>query len=227
MAAVYADTLPVTTHVYVIDGELAYVGALDMKANQRLFKLYGSLKEKPRVLSIRSVGGSVLTGISLGSWVRANNLDVKVLEYCLSSCANYVFPAGGRKIVSNFALIGYHGGANSLYLRVSEASKKLLAEQSRSKEFRKMADSMLKDVRNQAQQELAFLKTLGVEADLVSRGQADRHQGLFKEYPEMTGWTYSLADFDHMGVHRIDVINPPWLPILQLGKAKFLVLPLQ
>lgn len=179
------------------------------------------------MLSIQSVGGSVLTGISLGSWVRANNLDVKVLEYCLSSCANYVFPAGGRKIVSNFALIGYHGGANSLYLRVSEASKKLLAEQSQSKEFMKMADSMLKDVRNQAQQELAYLKTLGVEADLVSRGQEDRYQGLFKEYPEKNGWTYSLADFDHMGVHRIDVINPPWLPILQLGEAKFLVLPLK
>ncbi len=227
MAAVYADTLGVTTHVYVIDGELVYAGALDTLANRRLFRLYESLKEKPKVLSIQSVGGSVLTGISLGSWVRANSLDVKVLEYCLSSCANYVFPAGRRKIVSNFALIGYHGGANSAYLGISAASKKVLAEQPRSEGFRKMADSMLKSVRNQAQQELAFLKILGVDVDLVSRGQEDRYQGLFKEHPKTKGWTYSAADFERMGVHRIDVINPPWLPNLQLGEAKFLVLPPQ
>jgi hypothetical protein len=227
MAAVHADTLPVTTQVYVIDGELAYVGALDMQANQRLFKLYESLEEKPKVLSIQSIGGNVLTGISLGRWVRANGLDVRVLEYCLSSCANYVFPAGGRKIVSNFALIGYHGGASSAYLGLFAASKKVLAEQPRSEGFKKLADSMLNDVRNQAQQELAFLKTLGVDADLVSRGQEDRYQRLFKEHPETKGWTYSAADFERMGVHRIDVINPPWLPTLQLGEAKFLVLPAQ
>lgn len=227
MMAAYAGTLPPTTHVFVNDGEISYVGALDGEANQRLFKLYESLKEKPKVLSIQSVGGNVLTGISLGRWVRANNLDVKVLEYCLSSCANYVFPAGGRKIVSNFALIGYHGGANSLYANLSKASNKWLDEKPRSKEFRSMAEGMLKDVREQAQQELAYLKTLGVDTDLVSRGQEERYRMLLKEVPEKSGWTYSLADFERMGVHDIDVINPPWRSVLQLGEARFLILPPQ
>jgi ATP-dependent protease ClpP protease subunit len=227
IGGVRADTLPVATHVYVIDGELAYVGELDNQANLRLFKLYESLKDKPKVLSIQSIGGSVGTGMSLGNWVRARNLDVKVLEYCLSSCANYVFPAGARKIVSNFAVIGFHGGADSTYQRVSEATEKLQAAKPRSKEFREAAAGMLNDIRNQAQQELAYLRTIGVEADFVSRGQEDRYRSLFKDHPEVVGWTYSVADFDRMGVHGIDVINPPWLPKLQVREAKFLVLPSQ
>lgn len=32
------------------------------------------------------------------------------MDFCLSSCANYVFTAGERKIVSSNAMNGFHGG---------------------------------------------------------------------------------------------------------------------
>src|SRR5689334_6314296 len=98
------------TQVFVDNGELNYVGVLDEQANARLFALYDGLKDKPATLAIRSPGGPTTHGLALGKWVLDHKLDVKVMEYCMSSCANCVFPAGAHKVVSNFAVIGLHGG---------------------------------------------------------------------------------------------------------------------
>lgn len=187
--AVRAAPADYASQVYAVDGELAYVGQLDKEANQRLFTLYDSLTDKPKVLSIKSIGGAVLVGIELGNWVRAHKLDVKVMEYCLSSCANYVFPAGNRKVVSNFAVIGFHGGANSTYRSMVDASKKTLIN--RPEEVQQMAALMLKDLQAQARQEQEYLEMIGVKADMVSRGQEDRHLALYKNNPKAVGWTYS------------------------------------
>lgn len=112
-----------TTQVYLGEGELNYVGYLDEQANQRLFSLYEGLKDKPATLAIRSRGGDVVHGMALGEWVHAHKLDVRVMEFCLSSCANYVFTAGARKIVSSNAMIGFHGGLGSKEMSIGGARK--------------------------------------------------------------------------------------------------------
>ncbi|WLI91118.1 hypothetical protein Q4S45_08360 [Massilia sp. R2A-15] len=226
ISGLHAETSSAPTHIYVADGELIYVGEIDELANQLLFTLYDSLTDKPTVLSIQSQGGNVIPGMALGRWVRARKLDVKVMEYCLSSCANYVFPAGGRKVVSNFAVIGFHGGANSLYLRVAEATNKMLSA-GPSEEIKKMASGMLKDMQATAQQELTYLKALGVREDLVSLGQEERYQPIYKNNPNTVGWTYSVDDFARMGVRDIVVVNPPWSPKLLSAQQQFWILPLQ
>ena len=115
-----------TTQVYFSNGQLEYIGPINQQANQQLIALYDSLAAKPAVLSIRSPGGEVNAGMDLGGWVRAHKLDVRVMEFCLSSCANYVFPAGIKKIVSNFAMIGYHGGpGDAAKLTLDENAQKI------------------------------------------------------------------------------------------------------
>ena len=109
-ACLAALALPVTAaaapsaQVFIDNGELNYIGYLSSEANQRALALFESAQVKPAILSIRSKGGPTDAGIELGRWVHARGLTVKVMEYCFSSCANYVFPAAPRKLVSNFAV---------------------------------------------------------------------------------------------------------------------------
>jgi len=60
-------------------------------------------------LIIDSEGGNVGYGIELGNLVYNHHLDVKVENLCVSSCANYVFTAGKRKILEPGSLVVWHG----------------------------------------------------------------------------------------------------------------------
>jgi hypothetical protein len=213
------------TQVYLDHGELNYVGLLDEQANARLFALYDGLKDKPTTLSIRSEGGPTGHGLALGQWVHDHKLDVKVLEYCMSSCANYVFPAGAHKVVSNFAVIGLHGGLSSASVNFDESTKKML-DAMPPKERQAMIDQIHGSIRKDAVKEQAYLKALGVRADYVTLGQEERHQRLYRDDPKTVGWTYTLEDFGRMGIHDISVINPPWRPGSALKNVSFQVLKL-
>lgn len=61
-----------------------------------------------RVLVIDSEGGEVEAAIRLAQLVREHGWDVAVKNKCLSACANYVFPAGKRKIVLPNSWVGIH-----------------------------------------------------------------------------------------------------------------------
>lgn len=214
-----------TTQVFHDQSGLHYVGPLDEQANAKLFALYDSLKEKPDTLAIRSKGGPTTEGMALGQWVHDHKLDIKVLEYCLSSCANYVFPAGAHKVVSNFAVIGLHGGLSSTSFSYGESTKKML-DALPPKERQTLIDQMTASIKGDAVKEQAYLKALGVRADYVTLGQEERYQKLYREDPKVLGWTYSLEDFGRMGIHDISVINPPWRPGAALKGVAFAVIKL-
>jgi hypothetical protein len=214
------------TQVFHDHGELHYVGPLDEQANAKLFALYDSLTDKPDKLAIRSEGGSTTQGLALGQWVRDHKLDVKVLEYCLSSCANYVFPAGVHKIVSNFAIIGLHGGLSSTSFNYDDATKKMLAAMP-AKKRQALIDEINASIRGDAVQEQVYFKTLGVRGDYVTLGQQERYQKRYRDDPKVMGWTYSLEDFGRLGIHDISVINPPWRPGAAMKNLSFVVLKLE
>jgi len=219
-----------TTQVFVDRNELVYFGELDQQANTRLFALYDSLKDKPATLSIRSVGGPTGAGLQLGQWVRDRKLDVKVMEYCMSSCANYVFPAGIHKVVSNFAVIGLHGGLNStsFSLNLDPDTQKMLdtlTPEQRKAWMDKTMKELMASIKPDADKEQAYLKALGVRADYVTLGQQDRYKRLMDD-PKTLGWTYSLEDFGRLGIRDITVINPPWRPGSALKNVSFPVLTL-
>jgi len=71
-------------------------------------------------LVITSGGGLVDAALDLAEAVHARHLDVEVPSTCLSSCANYVFPAGRRKLLARPGAVRWHGTmAHVLYLQVS------------------------------------------------------------------------------------------------------------
>lgn len=220
LASPPARSAPETTQVFLENEQLNYIGGVNEDANKRLFALYDSLAVKPTVLSIRSKGGPVTAGMPLGRWVRERGLDIKVMEYCMSSCANYVFPAGRRKVVSNFAVIGYHGGPSSGQYGFTDDTQKMVDAMPPAQR-KAFLDDLDKSIRTDGEQERAYLRWLGVREDLSTLGQQDRYQQRNSADPNVLGWTYSLEGFAKFGVRDITVINPPWKPGSAMKKAKF------
>src|SRR5690606_2634725 len=72
----------------------------------------GKLSEKHEIreVVVSSEGGSALAGMAIGLLIQREGLNVRVEGYCVSTCANYLFPAGREKILSREALIVFHGG---------------------------------------------------------------------------------------------------------------------
>ena len=112
IAAVLWLASPATADISVAAGSARYTGPISAEQNQRLFKAVHG--EGVKRLVITSSGGDVEAGIALGLWVFSHRLDVVVPEYCLSSCANYVFPAGRHKSIDAGALVAWHGNYNHL-----------------------------------------------------------------------------------------------------------------
>src|SRR6476619_4161144 len=95
LAALYCSTAQAAgpAQVFMDNGELNYIGEISAEANNQAFALFATLSEKPSVLNSRSKGGDTEAGMARGKWVHRQGLSVKVLEFCFSSCANYVFTA--------------------------------------------------------------------------------------------------------------------------------------
>lgn len=194
------------TRVSIDKDELQYVGYLDDAANAQLFALYERLSPKPSVLAITSKGGEVQTGLALGEWVHAHGLDIKVMEYCLSSCANYVFTAGAQKIVSNVAVIGFHGGVGSTQFALSGELKARYAAMTKAQQEAYWVE-FRNDLRPALEREAGFFKLIGVRQDITTYGQADRFKNIVAD-----GWTFSADGFRRFGVDRIRVLDGPWRP---------------
>lgn len=102
--------------------------------------------------------------MELGAWVHAHKLNVRVMEFCFCSCANYVFPAAVKKTVSNFAMVRYHGGPGGpLQIELDDA---LTATQRKA-----FLDDIEKQRAQSGRREAEFYRTIGVRTDLSTLGQ--------------------------------------------------------
>jgi hypothetical protein len=97
------------------EGIARYVGSLSDEVVDRFIS--GAEARSVKYLLISSQGGTVLAGVRLGEWVRSRGVSVAVDQLCMSSCANYVFPAGREKIIRPHSLVVWHGGAEQKNFR--------------------------------------------------------------------------------------------------------------
>jgi hypothetical protein len=88
---------------------LVYTGLIVADAVARA---RGLLEASPQVTEvvINSAGGDVEAGMDFGEAIHERALDVRVAGgLCMSSCANYVFPAGRHKTIEPGSLVLWHG----------------------------------------------------------------------------------------------------------------------
>lgn len=86
---------------------------IDGEINKATFeKVRRFLKRGGRDIVVNSVGGDVQYGQKIAAAFLGRDIGVSVENYCLSSCANYLFLAASRKSLQPGAVLGFHGGAN-------------------------------------------------------------------------------------------------------------------
>lgn len=160
------------------DDTLTFMGVLSDDVVDEMIKFVPQERELKRLV-INSPGGPVSAGITLGNWVFDRKLDVEVDSQCLSSCANYVFTAGKRKIIRKYSLVAWHGGAKQKDFREDAARiERIIWDKNAGKdtheddeEFFKKKSIWYENQKKILAREEAFFRKIGVLEYLVRAGQ--------------------------------------------------------
>lgn len=112
----YANNASPPTVSINTQGELNFQGSITFTNYQTLVKLYQDAKIKPTTLFINSLGGDGLAGILLGEFIHQHALKLVITDYCMSSCANFVFTASPDITLEQNTLIVFHGSFNQVNL---------------------------------------------------------------------------------------------------------------
>lgn len=192
------------------DGEwIVYRGDFTADANTEAQRL---LEQHPgaRGLRVMSNGGSITHGIALGEWLAASGRDVYIDELCFSSCANYVFPAGRRKLLSRHATLGWHGGTRQWDDATAMCRLQTGAVRQDAVAF---ADCLV-TAEALRQRETQLYEQLGVDPGIMVFGFLPGAN--YPALPTDIAWTYSLDDLAQFGLVGITVDGRRWTPRFEL-----------
>ena len=152
--------------------------------------LVDSVRERGMPLErivVTSRGGDSVYGKLFGLWVYENALDVQVREICLSSCANYVFPAGKNKYVEENALVVWNGSVLSPAGKCSGLEDEEGAAQETGN---RLAEKAL---------EREFYGIVGVDPEIASCLESEEEGGTVP----IVGSTLSIENMKRFGIGNV------------------------
>jgi hypothetical protein len=114
---------------------------------------------------------------------------VEVPESCLSSCANYVFPAGRHKLLGRPDAVGWHGNMAHVLYR----------EQSGQERW---SPPVMADARRLARREAEFFRRIGVDGFVCWFGK-------IPPYAEREFYFLSARDMARFGIRDVVVRAAP------------------
>jgi hypothetical protein len=177
---------------------LAYTGYLNPAGADRAVDLLAGGHFK--VLRIDSTGGEIMSSMRIGRVLHERRIDVVVRNLCLSSCANYVFPAGARKVIEPGAIVAWHGDARQpttlLRIELLKEWEQSLGRNAVSPHDRKW----MGDVRERIAAQDAYYAHIGVRDGIARLGH--------EVSPVVSGfWALPAADMAAFDIRRIEA--PP------------------
>ena len=154
-------------------------------------------------LTINSGGGDVEAALELAGLIRDNQLDVEVEVWCLSSCANYIFPSGKKKTISTGAIVAWHGSSCHLhYLDITE---------------RGSADPIIREYQAAlCKRESEFLRAIGVDPFVSWFGK-------IAPFDVANFYALSVSDMHSFGIKDVvasDAYGPKQLALLPEGMRR-------
>jgi ATP-dependent protease ClpP protease subunit len=197
----YFVSLPLLAAPATSATEVMYGGQLTIEKVDRFIK---ENDNKPvSLLTIQSGGGMVVAGIKLGRWVRQKNADVKVIMFCASACANYVFPAGRHKIIAPGSLVLWHGTLKQKDVLDMQAQYRELMAKAAAPEpdpgvIKALAEGKVRyeKIEMQRAMEEDFYREFGIDAALFMLG--------YEPIKYDTEWWTATADvMDKFGIHAV------------------------
>jgi hypothetical protein len=195
--------------IHIQGTSIIYRGDISRESNARLFEIVETAELNSVTLIITSKGGDVLAGIELGRWVFRNGLDVTVTEYCVSSCANYIFPAGKMKTLDSSAAIVWHGGAlqKERNNSCSEIPRSVLEKGLGCSAIQEVQAEFLEEFRST---EALFFAEIGVDQRVTVLGQDPEYN--CRGGSGSLGWYYSIDDLARLGIKNIRILQGEWRP---------------
>ncbi|MEI6897715.1 MAG: hypothetical protein V5786_09575 [Psychromonas sp.] len=98
------------------NGIIKYNGYINFAGYKLLLKAYAQSSVAPTLLIIKSRGGDPYAGMMMGRFIRDKKMRLRVRGYCLSACANYLFPAATVKYIENNAIVGFHQSLSGIVI---------------------------------------------------------------------------------------------------------------
>jgi hypothetical protein len=189
------------TRVEAAGDTITFDGRIDAAAAARFVELARGPDIKRVVITSR--GGLVAPALDMADVVRDRGLDVEVPTACLSSCANYVFPAGRNKRLGHPRAVGWHGNmAHVLWLDQTGKGQ--------------WNAGLMSQARDLAQREAIFFRRIGVDGYVcwfAKRAPYDMPEFYSLTVPDMarfgiTNVTVADASRDEPGAP--DLIEVDW-----------------
>ena len=171
------------SRVNTVDDETIAINGLINEYTAERFRK--TITSKTRKVILNSPGGYTLPAIEIGNLIYDRGLDVEVVDLCGSACANFIFPAGRRKIINNDAIVAWHG-SNS-YLLYQDKQKNIIR-----------TEGWLTSLNKEIDEENRFFKKIGVNGFICWFGMV---------YPYNTWYSYTLNknDMEKFGIRGVEV----------------------
>jgi hypothetical protein len=151
----------------------------------------------PAWITVASSGGDAEAAMLLGDWIFKNQINIRVRSLCVSSCANYIFPAGRLKEIEPRGLVIWHGSALQRNFRefiskyesmqAADGSNPYLAENSLN------YNSLLRIIKKQNE----FFAKIGVDESILRLGQEPF------DY-DTSGWSATPQVMKKYGINDIE-----------------------
>ena len=139
-------------------------------------------------LVITSRGGIVSAALDMALAIHERGLDLEVPTACLSSCANYIFPAARRKLLGRPNAVAWHGNmVHVLYLQQSGQEH--------------WDERRIEDARQLARREREFFRRIGVDGFVCWFGK-------LAPYSVDDFYYLSTQDLARFGIRDVTVREP-------------------
>lgn len=125
--------------IYVEGSRVVFQGPIDESAFSKFKNLLRIMPQSVDTIRITSAGGLADSALEIGRLVKDRNLDIEVLDYCISACAQYIFVSARYKTVLPRSIVVFHGTPTSMLEEIKhsplEESKYVFQHQAALEKF--------------------------------------------------------------------------------------------
>jgi ClpP class serine protease len=116
------------------DTSLRLIGSIN---RQNIDAVLEKIKNSPNInkLIITSGGGEVSSNIKVAYLLKERAMAIEVVDYCLSSCFNYLFLAASSRTIRPHSVLGFHGIATTSFPFVARVIKSFRTVMKQEKKF--------------------------------------------------------------------------------------------
>ena len=191
------------------EGRIIYYNApIDSNGFNIVKKLYNL---EVGLLIFNSPGGEAGIAMKFAKWIIEHDLEIEIDRYCLSSCANYIFPAGKIKYLNEWSVIGWHGGALQFKKTPIELNDiRTVLSFSNNCDFSKLPKNNILIFESKIKSECVFYKSLSINPIITMYGQT--LNDIFYQ-KNVDFWSYSLDAMEFLGINEIVVKGTDWTPV--------------